>query len=115
MPTQSTTRRCYRPGEPCPVCAREKSCSIGEDGLIMCIGGKGPVPGWRFLGLAKRNPGFGLYRAADDLRELDYPEQAERTTARQERGGGRKGEGNPLPWLAMAKECHQQLLDTQDT
>jgi hypothetical protein len=51
---------------PCPVCEGIHKCSIGEDGLIVCGRSDGPVPGFVFLGKAKNDEQFTLYRREDD-------------------------------------------------
>ena len=52
---------------PCPVCeSGTKNCSVGEDGFILCRGKQGAVPGFVYLGQAKKDPQWGEYRREGD-------------------------------------------------
>ena len=117
MSRQSTARRAVRKGEPCPICEREKSCSVGEDGLRMCFGRTGPQPGWVYLGQAKKMPKCALYRPeGDPLTERPcqtHPMPAPQQGAEEKKGGKKL----PTDWrskigqarLALTAERKQSL------
>jgi hypothetical protein len=57
------------PYKPCPVCGRTSRCSAPRDsnGVWLCIGGlEDTTPGWTYLGPAKKDPAWGVYRPAVD-------------------------------------------------
>ncbi|MDY3560224.1 toprim domain-containing protein [Gemmata sp. JC673] len=47
---------------PCPVCAGDHKCAVGDGGLILCGRCEGPVLGFRHLGPSKGDPQFHVYR-----------------------------------------------------
>jgi hypothetical protein len=51
---------------PCPVCLGDHGCSVGSDGLIFCRRSSGAAPGFAYLGQAKKDPQWALYRRTDD-------------------------------------------------
>jgi hypothetical protein len=69
----------------CPIChGARKDCRESSTGLIHCLSGENPPPGWRFLG--QDRIGFGLYGQGDRLDSTDLERyKAEREQARAER------------------------------
>ena len=63
---QKTKFKCVTRGNPCPVCAGHRRCSVGVDGLISCHAKQGEQAGFVHLGAAKKDPAFTLYRAVGD-------------------------------------------------
>src|SRR5262249_35208867 len=59
-------RRPATKAHPCPVCRGDHKCSVGEDGLIFCGRKHGEEFGFVYLGAAKKDPQFGLYRREGD-------------------------------------------------
>ena len=54
------------PGYPCEVCGGVDACSYSVDGLFMCRRRKGKIAGFFYLGQAKRDPQWGLFRRDED-------------------------------------------------
>jgi hypothetical protein len=79
------------PSRPCPVCGGNHKCSRGNDGLILCGRPPGPVAGFRFLGHARGDPQFGLYRADED------PESREPRRRPHPPRPSRRSTGRPSP------------------
>ena len=50
---------------PCPVCGGDHKCTVAADGLILCGRADGPVPGFRHLGPAQKDPQWHCYRFDD--------------------------------------------------
>jgi hypothetical protein len=96
----TTTLKAVSPAEPCPVCGGDHKCSVGNDGLILCGRRSSEVSGFRYLGQAKQNPQFWLYRllgSAPDLEASKAP-----------------GEGDGAPavdWQLRAERYRAQLDD----
>jgi hypothetical protein len=88
-------------------------CSVGEDGLYMCRGGKGQVPGFRLLGTAQRDPSWQLYRKLGDPRLKSSPERGVDATGNE----GGKGEGTKTQdagkFLVQAQEYRKAFGPTQ--
>ncbi|VTR95490.1 unnamed protein product [Gemmata massiliana] len=53
------------PESPCPVCAGDHKCSVGDGGLILCGRRDGPVPGFDHRGPSPGDARFHIYRRAD--------------------------------------------------
>src|SRR5262249_5562083 len=53
---------------PCDVCAATDGCSRGEDGLLFCRKWAGEHPGFVYLGQAKGDPQWGMYRVEGEPR-----------------------------------------------
>src|SRR5262249_27374827 len=51
---------------PCPVCGGIDGCSVGKGGLIFCRRREGPQPGFIYLGWAKGDPQWSMYRHEND-------------------------------------------------
>jgi hypothetical protein len=51
---------------PCAICEGDHKCSVGQHGLILCGREKGPKPGFVYLGQAKGDEQFALYRREGD-------------------------------------------------
>ncbi len=79
---RQTTFKTVTRASPCEICEGAHKCSRGKDGLIMCGRPRGDVPGFVFLGEAKADPQFGMYRRADDP-ELKDNQERDRRHARR--------------------------------
>lgn len=94
---------------PCLVCEAKRGCSIGDDGLIMCRAGKGERPGFSYLGKAKGDPQWALYRVdtAEPYRPPHTPRPAPQreTRARAKPAGNRK----KTPWVMQAQQFAGEL------
>lgn len=66
MPERKTSRTECTASSPCQVCQGTHGCSMGQDGLIMCRRKEGNMDGFRYLGHAKGDSQWSLYRLADD-------------------------------------------------
>ncbi|WP_162667652.1 hypothetical protein [Gemmata massiliana] len=53
------------PESPCPVCAGDHKCSVGDGGLILCGRRDGPVLGFDHRGPSRGDGQFHIYRRAD--------------------------------------------------
>lgn len=109
MILESTPRHEVNQAYPCPICQGKTSCSMGEDRLIMCRRRTGPQPGARYLGQAKKQPEWGLYRLEGDPRLFagdGVQRSKEAPSGRKENGANGKGK---IDWLAAAKQ-HAELL-----
>jgi hypothetical protein len=92
-----TTFKSVTRGAPCEICGGADKCSRSADGLLVC--GRppdAPPAGYVYLGRAKNDDQFGLYRREDDpvLRERDrqWQEEHRKTPFR-----GRAVGGSPPP------------------
>ena len=56
---------------PCVLCGGTHKCGWTDDGLIFCGRRSGEQPGFRWLGLCRRNPIWNLYRVDDG--RTDHP------------------------------------------
>jgi hypothetical protein len=56
---------------PCAVCGGDHKCSVGNDGLILCGRTSGDVPGFKFIGPARGDDQFSLYRRDGDPQLYD--------------------------------------------
>jgi hypothetical protein len=59
---------------PCVICGKDHKCSRGEDGLILCGRTQGPVPGYVYLGQAKADIQWALYRVEGDSTLTSSPQ-----------------------------------------
>ena len=96
---------------PCEICGGDHKCARGDDGLIMCGRPKGEVPSFVFLGLAEKDPQFGMYRREGD------PGLQDPIVIGQEspnRGHGDQGSETPVP-PSNGTVCNQEdrRLDQQ--
>jgi hypothetical protein len=96
---------------PCGVCGKDHKCSRGADGVLMCGGKSGPVPGFVDLGPAPRDPQFNLYRRDDDP-EL-YAKRNQRNSLKPAANGHAVRKvapaDPPIDWTAKAKEYAANL------
>ncbi|WP_157469121.1 hypothetical protein [Gemmata sp. SH-PL17] len=53
------------PESPCPVCAGDHKCSVGDEGLILCGRRDGPVTGFDHRGPSPGDAQFHIYRRYD--------------------------------------------------
>ena len=51
---------------PCPVCNGGHKCAVGADGLILCGRRREAVPGFRYFGLADKDPQWSVFRRLGD-------------------------------------------------
>jgi hypothetical protein len=92
---------------PCPVCDGDHKCGIKGDGLILCGRKSGPVAGFVYLGQAKKDSQFALYRHADD------PALRQREEERRDahRGNGAKKQAPPIDWEKRARQYRESLTE----
>lgn len=96
---------------PCPVCAGDHKCSVGDGGLILCGRRDGPIPSFRHLGPSRADPQFHLYRADDGRPAGRAVNRIARNRIRphpSRAGDGRPGAA-PRDWPAVARECAGRL------
>ncbi len=95
----TTDRTAFKPvskSRPCEICEGDHKCSRGEDGLIQCGRKSGPVPGYVYMGQAKGDSQFALYRREDDP-HLQNGRQPRRDRARNPAtpsGNGKQSNGD---------------------
>lgn len=109
MSQHKTTRKEASSKAPCLVCEGQRGCSIGEDGLIMCRGSSGERPGFRFLGKAKGDPAWNLYRV--DTAEPFRPPHSRRAAPQTAQRSKPKSEPNrkKTPWVMQAQQFAGEL------
>lgn len=112
MQSQSMARVYARPDAPCPVCESYHGCSIGSDGLIFCRKKSGTVAGFRYIGAARTDPSWHLYRRENDpVLRGDRAAATPPNTEDRAEGGTTKKAGK-RDWPAMARTYTQALTPT---
>jgi replicative DNA helicase len=64
--TRTSQRHEATPSRPCQVCGATRGCSAGSDGLLFCRGVTGDQSGFAYLGQAKTDSQWSLYRVRED-------------------------------------------------
>jgi hypothetical protein len=99
-PRQMTKRKEASTSNPCPVCDGTHGCSTGEDGLIFCRRRQGSVQGFVYLGQAKGDPQWGMYRhEGDPTRSNGQEERFQRQSSANGRNPRRR-----INWVALLQE-----------
>jgi replicative DNA helicase len=100
---QRKTKLCaVSPSRPCPVCNGDHKCSTGADGLVICGRSKGHVDGFEYLGPAKKDPEFALYRSEGD----------EPCKAGPSKGGGLGGPA--IDWGQLAESYQHEETESDE-
>jgi hypothetical protein len=91
---------------PCAICWGNHKCSRGEDGLFVCGRKSGHVFGFVYLGQAKKDDQFALYRReGDPLLNSD----AKRNGHHAKHWSGKATNGQAVNWTAKAEGFRQAL------
>jgi phage/plasmid primase-like uncharacterized protein len=90
-------RRYASPSHPCPVCGGQDACSEGDDGLLFCRRCGGEQLGFVYLGVAKGDPQFSLYRREGD------PELRQNQSGGRSRRDAKNGRPTSVDWNALAR------------
>jgi phage/plasmid primase-like uncharacterized protein len=91
---------------PCAICGGNHKCSRGEDGLVLCGRKSGHVFGFVYLGQAKKDDQFALYRReGDPLLNSDK----NRNGHHAKHWSGKATNGQAVNWTAKAEGFRQAL------
>jgi hypothetical protein len=96
---EKTERKEVTKARPCELCEAEHGCSRSPDGFLFCRKRQGPVPGFRYLGQAKGDSQWGMYRREDDTG--------------QHHGHGKAGDNGKPPedWGAKVRGFARNMTD----
>jgi hypothetical protein len=100
-------------GSPCQLCGASRGCSVGQDGLFLCRGGKGDVTGFFKIGPSKHDSQFVAYRANNDpLLYRNQGSAAHNTSGKRAEKENAENSGNEL-LLPKALAWAEALVDAR--
>jgi hypothetical protein len=97
-------------GKPCVICGGDHKCSVGQHGLILCGREKGPKSGFVYLGQARGDDQFALYRREGDPLLSDKEDRRAWRSSRKQKPQAKKEPPSDYQSWAVKAGVYEQLL-----